>query len=470
MKLRARVVVTLVLGVVPLVGLVGWVQGELRRKGVVDATADAVLDRMNERERELCEANPRAWIARSRESRARGGPRGLGARGLPPRMELAVYDDSLRPAYAGAPPLEASIARELRAGTSTASSVVGLGRRARLVVATRMPWATGPCAVVVVRRPREGGDVRGVWLTAIAVAIAAIGVAVLAVGPLVRRIRKLTNAVASGQAVPTDGHDEITELARAFAGSRAEIRARLAELEARDVALTRFVANTTHDVMLPLTVLVGHLAELDERLGDGEAASAATVRAALEEAHYLTSLVQNLGVAAKLEAGEPHVVRHDVDLVALVERVMARHTRIAQQRRVQLAHAAPEQALVVHGDVTLIEQAVSNLVHNAVRYADAGGHVAVVLERSAPCRFELRVLDDGPGVPAELLSRLGERGFRTDEARTRQPQGFGLGLHIVHDVAERLGLELRFARAPEGGLSVTLSGECLAAVPPTDET
>ena len=461
MKLRPRVALTLVVGVVPLVLLVGWAQAKLRRSAIVEATSEAVVDRMNERERASCEADPAGWVVRSRETYGRGGPRGPGPHGLPARMELAVYDDALRPAYRGAPELEPALARELRAGETVASHLVGHDWRSRLVVATRMPWTSGPCAVVVVRRPNAGGDARSVWLTAIAVAIAAIGVAMLAVGPVVRRIRKLTAAVASGAVVPTVGDDEIAELSRAFVGSRDEIRARLGELVARDAALTRFVANTTHDVMLPLAVLVGHLAELDENLRGGQGASPTTVRAALEEAHYLTSLVQNLGVAAKLEAGEPHIVRHDVDFVALVERVAARHSRIAQQRGVQLAHSTPSDALVVRADVTLLEQAVSNLVHNAVRYADAGGHVALVLERTSPLAFELRVVDDGPGVPEALLVRLGERGFRTDEARTRQPQGFGLGLHIVHDVAARLGLALRFANGPEGGLSVTLTGVCL---------
>jgi signal transduction histidine kinase len=118
----------------------------------------------------------------------------------------------------------------------------------------------------------------------------------------------------------------------------------------------------------------------------------------------------------------------------------------------------PEEGVTVRGDVTLLEQAVSNLVHNAVRYAEPGGHVAVVLERAHAGRFELRVLDDGPGVPEVLLARLGERGFRTDEARTRQPQGTGLGLHIVRDVAARLGLTLQFARGDERGFVATLSG------------
>lgn len=460
MRLRSRVTLALLLGVVPVVALAAWAQRELRVNAIVDTTTENILARMNDRERALCEADPAAWAASALERARRRADR---RRGRNPRrpLELMVYDDTLRAADSRWPALDASMARALRSGEESASHVEG----SQIVVATSMPWRSGRCAVIAVARPYGGVATRRSWLMALGVGALAMCVALLAIGTVVRRIRKLTKAVADGSQIPSQGGDEIAELARAFAANRDELRARLAELEARDTALTRFVSNTTHDVMLPLTVLIGHLAELDEHVRAGDGANATTVRAALEEAHYLTSLVQNLGVAAKLDVGEAHVVWHDVDLVPLVERVIARHTRIAQQRGVELAHAIPDTALVVRGDVTLIEQAVSNLVHNAVRYADTGGHVAVVLERNTPLRFELRVLDDGPGVPDALLTRLGERGFRTDEARTRQPQGFGLGLHIVHDVAKRLGLELRFARAAERGLLVTLSGTCLPPAP-----
>ena len=176
MKLRPRVALTLVVGVVPLVLLVGWAQAKLRRSAIVEATSEAVVDRMNERERASCEADPAGWVVRSRETYGRGGPRGPGPHGLPARMELAVYDDALRPAYRGAPELEPALARELRAGETVASHLVGQDWRSRLVVATRMPWTSGPCAVVVVRRPNAGGDARSVWLTAIAVAIASFGI------------------------------------------------------------------------------------------------------------------------------------------------------------------------------------------------------------------------------------------------------------------------------------------------------
>ena len=112
----------------------------------------------------------------------------------------------------------------------------------------------------------------------------------------------------------------------------------------------------------------------------------------------------------------------------------------------------------------MIEQAVSNLVYNALRYNRPGGHVAVVLEQTGE-RFQLRVIDDGPGVPAEQLGRLVERGFRTDAARSRAPGGQGLGLSIAQEVARQHRFAFELQSPPEGGLTVALDGACGPPVP-----
>jgi signal transduction histidine kinase len=102
------------------------------------------------------------------------------------------------------------------------------------------------------------------------------------------------------------------------------------------------------------------------------------------------------------------------------------------------------------------------VVHNAIRHNRRGGHVAVVLDEDGPGGFVLRVADDGPGVPAEQLPRLGERRFRTVEARQRHPEGLGLGLSIARDVAERHGFTLSFAAGPPSGLVVELRGSIIS--------
>ena len=148
-----------------------------------------------------------------------------------------------------------------------------------------------------------------------------------------------------------------------------------------------------------------------------------------------------------------------VDLVAVVERAVARHRPIARRSGISVEAATPEAAVLVNGDPTLLEQLVSNLVHNAVRYVETDGHVAVVLETTR-AGFRLEVKDDGPGVSDSALGQLGTRGFRSDEARSRRPEGMGLGLHIVREVAAKHGLALHFAHVIPRGLSVVVEGPC----------
>jgi signal transduction histidine kinase len=176
----------------------------------------------------------------------------------------------------------------------------------------------------------------------------------------------------------------------------------------------------------------------------------------MNEAHYLASLVHNLAVAARLEAAEVSLQESPVDLRELVARVVARHRPIAKQLEISLESAVPDEAVIVSADMTLLEQAVSNVTYNAVRYNRAGGHVAIVLEGTDAGGFSLRIVDDGPGIAEEQLSRLVERGYRGDAARTRAPDGQGLGLHIAFRAAELHGYTMTLKPSEAGGLKVVL--------------
>lgn len=306
------------------------------------------------------------------------------------------------------------------------------------------------------------------WTGDVAGSLAMAGGLMLAVlvtaAPIVARMRRLTadvrRSAGSGYTtpVPTSGNDEIAELAAAFNEAGVQMREQVATIEEREKTLRRFVANTTHDVMTPLTVLQGHLSSM-KRAAERGAIDQALLVSALEESHYLASLVHNLGAVAKLEASGRHFVRYPVNLNTLVERVVARHRPIAQARRMAIEFAVPEATVEVGGDETLLEQALSNVVDNAVRHNNPGGHVAVTLDAPPDGKtFTIQVTDDGPGVSSEQLLHLTERHFRADAARSRRPGGLGLGLNIAFDVAERHGISLTFAHSRHGGLEVTFSG------------
>lgn len=462
MKLRGRIALVTLAVAVPAVVLTMVLGRAARERAAVDAAARFVLDRMAAGGRAACEADPARWGRRGRPpGRRRGSGRGPGVR-------VFAYDAAFRPASPAAPPLGPALEAPLAAGAEAALELRAGPRRPVRRVAVAMPWAEGPCAVVLVEQPAPPGADMPFWRAAappVLVALGVIAVVLLALGPTVARLRRLTAAVrrsaAAGYAAPTDlprGGDEVGELAAAFSEAAAEVRSRWDELQARDEALTQFLGNTTHDVMIPLTVLQGHLAAIAREAEAGRPPARETVRGAVEEAQYVGSLLQNLRLAARFESGAPDVARHPVDLGALVERVAARHEALARQARVSLGHAVPEASLVVEGDETMLEQAVGNLVHNAVRYGRPGGHVAVVLAREGDAGFSLRVLDDGPGLTDEELDRLTERGFRGGAARTRAPAGLGVGLHITATVLDAHGFELAFLRPDGGGLEARITG------------
>jgi signal transduction histidine kinase len=466
MKLRLRLALATLGVAAPMVVGLMWMDGRARHQAAAALLIEMTrhgLDRPGERER--CEADPAAWERgpgpRPGDDRRRGPPPGMPK--VRPAIRIAV-DASLASDDPRVPRL--SGVRETLAERD-AVTLPAVWWDDQVEVVMRTPWQEGPCAYVYVRGETTRGFIGAIlpsgwiWLLPVGAVMAAV---LIAVGPVVRRVRRLTDAVERSAAagfdlpIPVDGRDEIAELARAFGGAGRAVRAQLGATEDRERALRDFLSNTTHDVMIPLSVLLSHLATLQERERAGEPHDPKILTAAMDEAHYLGALMHNLSAAARIHGATPTVARGPVDLNALLARVIGRHRPIAERLGIEIDHAVPAETVATVGDVTLIEQAVSNLVYNAIRHNRPGGHTAAILEQRDGDGFHLRVIDDGPGIPPAELSRLVERGFRGDDARTRSPDGQGIGLDITLRVAELHGFTLRFAASEYGGLQVDLEG------------
>jgi signal transduction histidine kinase len=457
MKLRTRLALTLGLATISLLVLLGWAQSRWHSQLRVEALAEAAVHRMESGGRERCEAAPERWPGPRGERRTRG-PLDSSRHPFPPHRVFA-YDANFETRNSGNPRFPSELAQQLRAGNDIAFHRSADRRRAQ--VAVRMPWDEGPCAIVLMRAKGPPRWFSGaVLMPAFLVALVMILVALFAAGPIVRRVRQLTESVrklgsGSEEPIHVEGNDEIAELGTAFEQSRQTIQAQLASLRERESALRNYIANTTHDVMLPLSVLQGHLVSLQQRIEAGESLDAKAIVPSIEESQYLGSLLHNLNAAARLEANEGLTHRDPIDLNSLVERVVERHRPIAKRKQIALEVAVPESSIEFHGDLTLLEQALGNVVQNAIRYNRADGHVAVILAGTAKA-WTLEVVDDGPGIAKSDRAHVLEPSFRGSEARTRHPHGMGLGLHIASDVAKRHGLRLDLSDTKGGGLTVRL--------------
>ncbi len=484
MRLRARLALSVIAAALPLAAATVWARHDLTRRRVAQVLREFAVTRMESGGRARCEADPAAFPppppppARDPDTPPLPPPLPeLGAVPPQPRRPVATddietafwaYDASFSSANPAAPPVPVELVAAVQDGADVAVRRIEAAGRERpggFEALVRMAWTTGPCAFVLVRRTGRGfeGGPLELLLPGLLVGAGVLIAVLLASGPVVRRIRRLEADVRRSAAahydasVSVEGGDEVADLARAFDEAAAEVRAHVAAVERREGALREFVADTTHDVMTPLTVLAGHLDALRPVIETADDEARKALRDALAEVDYTTSLVANLTTAAKLVAGSRALVRHRLDLCALVERVVARHRPLANARDVELNHATPRGSVDVAGDVTLLEQAVGNIVQNAVRYNRRGGHVAVVLRTDAG-RFEIRVEDDGPGLALDDIEHLTERGFRGSAARTRSESGRGLGLDITAEVCERLGFDLDFQPMEQGGLAVVITG------------
>jgi len=483
-RLRTRLALSVVVAALPLAAATVWARHDVERRRVAQVLREFAVATMEAGGRSRCEAAPDTFppspAAPARDPDAPPlpppppelGPM-PGTTGGPGRPTVAevttvywAYGDDLRSANPAAPLVVSELRDEIRSGADVAVRRMVPPDGPGHVALVRMPWDGGPAAFVLVQRtgPETGAGALELWWAGAVVAGGVLVAVLLASGPVVRRIRRLEANVRRsaadryGTSVSVEGSDEVADLARAFDDAAAEVRGHVEQVERREETLRTFVANTTHDVMTPLTVLAGHLDALRSRVSEDDVEARESLRDALSEVDYTTSLVANLGTAAKLEAGPKALALHPVDLNALVERVAARHRPVARARAIELNHAVPAEPVLMSGDVTLLEQAVGNVVQNAIRYGRRGGHVAMVLRSEARERFLIRITDDGPGLSDEDLERLTQRGYRGAAARTRGAAGHGLGLDITRGVCARLELDLRFERPGDGGLTVSVRG------------
>jgi two-component system phosphate regulon sensor histidine kinase PhoR len=215
------------------------------------------------------------------------------------------------------------------------------------------------------------------------------------------------------------------------------------ETERRNTERMRrdFVSNVSHELKTPiagLSLLADTLAvavredperaeEFIERLGT--------------ETHRLTNLTNDLLTLAHLEEPETAVKppRAHVDLAQLVRETATEMEPLAAAKKQALTVDAPEEVIVM-GDKTGLQTLIRNLLDNAIRYTDPGGHITLRAARKQSgdgvASAVLQVQDDGAGIPAADQDRIFERFYRVDKARSRETGGTGLGLSIVRHVAE----------------------------------
>ena len=203
-----------------------------------------------------------------------------------------------------------------------------------------------------------------------------------------------------------------------------------------------FVATVSHELRTPLTAIKGYAETLvDGALDDGEAAGR-FIQIIHTHAHRLNRLLDDLLDLSRLESEKLDVNRETCRVRQLAEACTGAVGQLAREKSLALDLDIPED-LEVTCDPKLMEQALLNLVDNAVKYTPEGGSVILrtrpLAEGTAEERVAIEVVDTGIGIPSGDLGRVFERFYRVDKGRSRAMGGTGLGLSIVRHIVEAHG-------------------------------
>jgi len=242
-------------------------------------------------------------------------------------------------------------------------------------------------------------------------------------------------AVAEGELdhqVPVRSGDELGRLGQAF----NEMTARLQSARQMQVD---FIANVSHELRTPLTAIKGLVETLrDGAVEDGEVRD--RFLGAMEgETDRLIRLVNDLLILSRADSQALALRLEAVDLGHLAGTAVERLSPLAVEHDITLCVEVHPDAPLALADPDRMGQVLLNLLDNAIKFSPAGSEVIVEVDGCRGKAVQVEVRDQGIGMPAETLPRIGERFFRADRARSRAEGGSGLGLAIARALVEAHG-------------------------------
>jgi heavy metal sensor kinase len=250
------------------------------------------------------------------------------------------------------------------------------------------------------------------------------------------------NAERLEDRLPVDNpHDELGRLATVFNDT-------LGRLESSFEQMRRFTSDASHELRTPLTA-IRSVGEVGLRGRRDENTYREIIGSMLEEADRLALLVDRLLTLSRADAGNRKLSSDVVDLSELAGEVAEQLDVLADEKHQSITverKASPSWT----GDRLVLRQALLNLVDNAIKYSPEGAQVTIRVDELSDDAV-LEVSDTGPGIPAELQSRIFDRFYRVDESRSRDNGGTGLGLSIAKWAVEVNGGRLTMETRDGGG-------------------
>lgn len=208
-------------------------------------------------------------------------------------------------------------------------------------------------------------------------------------------------------------------------------------LKREDVYRKEFVGNVAHELKTPLFTVQGYISTLLDGAMDNQEILKKYLQRADKGVERLIYIVQDLDLITKIEFGENKLSKSNFDIIVLIKNIFEDLEMKAKKKNISLLlDDSVKNSIMVYADMERIQQVVTNLIVNSIKYGDTNGTTEVSVEPFDAKKFVVRITDNGEGIDEEHIPRLFERFYRVDKSGSRTEGGSGLGLSIVKHIID----------------------------------
>ena len=231
-------------------------------------------------------------------------------------------------------------------------------------------------------------------------------------------------------------------------------KSEISEMKKQETFRREFIGNLAHELKTPLFTSESYILTLLDGAIDDDEVNKKYLKIAGKAIHRLNLIVKDLDLITKIESGESEIQRTDFDIINLAQNVFEMLEITASKKNIKLILDFNDKLpLIVNADNEKIQQVLTNLVENSIKYGKENGTTELVIQELTENKIIVRVTDNGLGIEEKHFNRLFERFYRVDQSGSRKGGGSGLGLAIVKHIMdahdEKIYIESEFGVGSE---------------------
>lgn len=231
-------------------------------------------------------------------------------------------------------------------------------------------------------------------------------------------------------------------------------KSEISEMKKQETFRREFIGNLAHELKTPLFTSESYILTLLDGAIDDDEVNKKYLKIAGKALHRLNLIVRDLDLITKIESGESEIQRTDFDIINLAQNVFEMLEITASKKNIKLILEFNDKLpLKVNADNEKIQQVLTNLIENSIKYGKENGTTELVIQELTENKIIVRVTDNGLGIKEKHFNRLFERFYRVDQSGSRKGGGSGLGLAIVKHIMdahdEKIYIESEFGVGSE---------------------